>query len=201
MTGTHKDTLLLKGIGEEENVPTEQSIVRKRLVKTAYHEAGHAVAALVKTVPYKYVTILPDEESQSLGHILQDGKFVDYAALEAGELTPTKLNRIERYLMVLLAGGLAEKGYSGRYNQIGASSDRYKAADIALSLEGDGEGASLYLGLLNHRTKAVIGNHWRDVVTVAEALLSRQTLTSEEVRQVVNESWGLGDFKKPSPKE
>ncbi len=48
-------------------------------VNTAYHEAGHAVAAYVVGQTFEYVTIKPDREGQSLGrlHRLDDPAYWD----------------------------------------------------------------------------------------------------------------------------
>jgi ATP-dependent Zn protease len=47
-------------------------------VGTAYHEAGHAVAAYELRLPFRYVTIIPDEEKMTLGHIIYRGFGPDF---------------------------------------------------------------------------------------------------------------------------
>jgi ATP-dependent Zn protease len=39
----------------------------RRLDFTAYHEAGHGVVAWRESVPFKYISIVPTEDS--LGHV------------------------------------------------------------------------------------------------------------------------------------
>lgn len=49
--------------------------MKKSIVSTAYHEAGHAVAYILTNKRFKYVTIVPTKskdayEPGSLGHII-----------------------------------------------------------------------------------------------------------------------------------
>jgi hypothetical protein len=43
---------------------------RKRLWRTAVHEAGHAVAAFTLGLPFRWVSVKPDPETGSLGHVV-----------------------------------------------------------------------------------------------------------------------------------
>ena len=48
--------------------------VYTELEATAFHEAGHAMVAFLKRVRIVQISILPDVESGSLGHLLSSGK-------------------------------------------------------------------------------------------------------------------------------
>lgn len=48
---------------------------------TAYHEAGHAVAALARGRPVTLVTIVPDEQAGSAGHCIMPSGPTDSASI------------------------------------------------------------------------------------------------------------------------
>src|SRR5437016_2249213 len=99
------------------------------LQRTAYHEAGHAVAASWLRVPFRYVTIVPDEQDGSLGHIRFTALSKDFGPdIESG----SKVRRVlEPRIMVGLAGCAAEAKLVGRYNWVGAHRDWRYAVDDA----------------------------------------------------------------------
>jgi hypothetical protein len=66
---------------------------RKRIPqirKTAYHEAGHLILNILARIPFKFVTVIPDETSS--GHVERR----------------RKQGNIETRCMVSLAGPLSE---------------------------------------------------------------------------------------------
>src|SRR5262245_17726030 len=120
----------------------------KALISTAYHEAGHAVAAIVKGIKVEKATIKPDKDY--LGVVIQ--KRIQKSvrdALEYGSPTPAKRERIEIHAIILLAGGIAERKYRGRYNHIGRGEDVDKVIDIALKLSGSTNTTNAYLQWLH----------------------------------------------------
>ena len=77
---------------------------------TAYHEAGHAVMALVFDRPVQKVSILPDQ--RRLGH----------CELRKG-VSRASQDRLEADILILLAGVVAEAIHSGSHNWTGAAMD------------------------------------------------------------------------------
>src|SRR5947209_3102570 len=89
---------------------TKSERARKRLEVTAYHEAGHAVAAFNVGRSFRHVTIEPGDES--LGHLLHD-RFSrsfkpDIAMSKRTEAT------IEDHVLIGMAGMAAERRFVGR---------------------------------------------------------------------------------------
>ncbi len=157
--------------------------------RTAYHEAGHAVIAHRCGVRFSYVTIVPGEHS--LGHLLHH-KWSRRFAPEV-TLTPVMRERLESRILAALAGGLAEKKWSGRYNAQGSQADRTAAINMAGFIGGEGRVLEKYLAWLWARAEAMIEVCWPDIGAVAAALMEhrRGRLTHDEVRTVLLRRIGL----------
>jgi ATP-dependent Zn protease len=90
-----------------------------RLTATAYHEAGHAVMALILGRPIQKVTIAPSQlplGSTRLGA----------CEMKKGRSKSTQ-DWLEDDVLILLAGMVAESQLTGRYCELGATSDLHAA--------------------------------------------------------------------------
>ncbi len=96
---------------------TKKVKATKEEVSTAYHEAGHAVAAYLLKRSFNYVTIVPDEEKGSLGHVRFRGFGENFDP--AFDYSPQMRLRLEREIICSLAGDAAESIHLGR--RIGGS--------------------------------------------------------------------------------
>ena len=77
---------------------------RERDLQTAYHEAGHAVASRL-TEPrtrFKYVTINPDPDKDTLGHCASEWGKNFQPDVEMNKVTR---ERVEAHVISLYAGG------------------------------------------------------------------------------------------------
>lgn len=104
--------------------------VAASLRATAFHEAGHAVAAFALGRPVKQASIVP--EKGTLGHVRLGGRN-QVRRMETTALGFRARYRVERDLMGTLAGPEAERRATGRGNNIGARFDHAYVADVALS--------------------------------------------------------------------
>jgi len=123
----------------------------------AYHEAGHAVAALVLHRRFRHVTIEPDEDSG--GHIAWSlgGPRVSELANSERRLRA----RIERGIIVTYAGPLAEARYTGRKNHVGARDDYKKALELATFVCDDMASAEALLASLHQRAAGLVDGNWQ----------------------------------------
>ncbi len=144
---------------------------------TAYHEAGHAVAAWkLGYRPVSASIIAADESVGEVRHENPYGNNAEYDGSELGRL------RIERAIIIRRAGPIAQKRYrptSWRRWQGGA--DYAVSADLALLVSGSGEIASAFLKWLDLRAKALIEQNWPVVERVANALLKRGAMNEDEI--------------------
>jgi hypothetical protein len=149
----------------------------------AYHEAGHAVASLVcgRVGKLRRVTIVPDPDSGNLGHVMHWS--TPSFRPDVQRDTRTRL-RAEAEIVVLLAGGIAERRATGRAP--GCGSDHAKAADIALAVSAGDAEATAFMRWLTRRTENLVEVCWGAIEAVATELQARKTLRgASEVRQIV----------------
>src|SRR5687768_10085396 len=99
----------------------------KQNATTAYHEAGHAIAAWHLDLKFKHVTIIPEEES--LGHLLHS-KPPKWFRPDIEDTDRIRM-RGERHIIVSLAGQIAEAKYRGRRPSWGMDGDNQIAVDMA----------------------------------------------------------------------
>jgi hypothetical protein len=156
----------------------------KRLEATAYHEAGHAIAAWWLQLPFKRVTITPNADAGSLGHLLHDRapKWFN-PEIKAGD---RQRLRAERHIITGFAGQIAEGKYRGRRPRYGMDSDNSQAVNMAtyFCISTDTTEALLHFCFLSSRD--LIAKWWWAVEAVALALLDRTTLSCEEVKEVIH---------------
>ena len=162
----------------------------QKLEATAYHEAGHAVGRWVQRVPFRYVTIIPEPDDGSLGHVLGYGlpAWMDYEKTSSLRLALMNwiFMRGMKQILRLLSGPAAETKYRGRHNRVGAGRDKRIAAEMAYALCGNNEKEAVnLLRFLNARAEALINIWWWAVNAVAKELLARDRLSHSEVTKAI----------------
>jgi ATP-dependent Zn protease len=164
---------------------------------TAFHEAGHAVLAIQNRVPIRYVTIVPDEEQGTLGHVRHAGDEAHRRlrdGLEFAGLTLRQLDKLERHVQVSLAGEAAECRYADSCDpatlpadlheriENGSESDLTKVADFATSLIYDERERDAWLWLMQVRTENEVDVVWQMIEHVAALLLGDMHLSNRRLR-------------------
>lgn len=152
---------------------------------TAYHEAGHVVAGYFSDRMPKYATIVPDPDGDSLGHCAHPPPPPNFRP--DIQITPTGRDRLERAIVGMAGGHIAEKRYRGRANLHGSSKDRLNIAYLISYIAGPDE-EELYLKLLWKRAETLINMRWAQVGAVACALIEQRKLHRDELQTVIRES-------------
>jgi len=173
----------MRGTSRQEDrfIDTVPKRRRARYVATAFHEAGHAVlASKFKTRSPERTTIAP--EGESIGKVT--GAPWPMSFWRDGDdffKKPAKRYKLEREIIVLLAGREAERKKTGRYNNIGADSDHFKAAEYGCLIEGGEEVVAAYLRYLTAVTRKWVNLPliWKQIEAVADELLLRGTIEGE----------------------
>jgi hypothetical protein len=175
-------------------------------LSTAYHEAGHSVAAILWfRSAFKSVSVV--EIDDVAGRVLSrgPGKWFRPDIEVDGKVR----RRIEREIMILWAGPLSEQRFTGEFNDIGAglllNHDDPKQAGPLLAgsdlsaivtlggyvASGSDEETSAYIEWLRLRTLNEMNRpgwyFWPCVEALAEALLERRTMRYRQARDLV---WG-----------
>jgi hypothetical protein len=177
----------------------------------AYHEAGHFVAAMFVTGPrYEFVhhlTIIPDPKVHNSWH---NGRFVSFRYdgrmyslptrnARLGGVKPQKrgLEWVCNEIMIALAGGIAEKRFTGRRPKGTYGDDREALAwarQVQLNIwwssplldpaerAKEGRAVNAMLRWLRLCAEILIAKHWDDVVTVANLLLKKGKVSGKEAR-------------------
>ncbi len=159
--------------------------VRKQLTNIAYHEAGHAVISYFLGVPFKFVTIVPNVQKETAGHV-ETWPIPKWFKPDM-EHSPKVKERIEYEIIIFCAGLIAEKHYAKRYNYVTAGHDLSIAATLSMYINGNEKSTNAYIKWLMIRTEDMVtfGFRWKAIETVANELLKKQTLTSNEVKSLI----------------
>jgi ATP-dependent Zn protease len=144
---------------------------------TAYHEAGHAVIALVLGRPIHRVTILADKDQ--LGS----------CAFGKPVFRPSE-DWLEREALIALAGLAAEARFSGVYELQGAARDRRYVSTLALQRTGDERKAERLERRLLAKTENLLAQeeNWSAVERIAAELLRVGTLSGRAARHLFTEA-------------
>jgi hypothetical protein len=151
---------------------------------TAYHEAGHTVAAWRLGVKIRRASIIPTigrhgvvEHESPLREIHLDIDNSDRARM-----------RTEKEIIICLAGPDAQRQFRpSSWRGWHGQSDYDTAADLALRLQGDGERATEYLKWVGFQSRWLIKNNWNLVTMFADELLRVNTIDRNRVAKILDE--------------
>jgi ATP-dependent Zn protease len=174
---------------------------RQRRVRTAYHEAGHAVAALMLGLPLEEVSITMDGEHGLVGgtHCRPRLAHLD-PDTHWGRVSPEDAGQLRAAIMVSCAGPLAEARCTGRFTWRCGEGDRETAMEYARYMRHDPAAFQAYLDAIFRQTAELINatRTWPLVEAVAQALLERGRLDGPEARQIVAQARDQGRTAEPS---
>jgi len=156
----------------------------REIEATAYHEAGHAVAAFHVGRAVRAITIAPGEGYLGrVWHYPVTGKWLQPDI----ELTSRTRDYLETSITTLLAGPTAERKARGRWNHRGAGFDRSTAADLAFQLVGSAEQLEHYFAWRVQVAEDLWENpyRWDQVRQLAAELLEHKTMSGRVVRELL----------------
>jgi hypothetical protein len=138
---------------------------------TAYHEAGHAVAALALGRPVQRVSIRANEEFLGTCHF---GK---------GVFRPSE-DWLEREMLIALAGIAAEGRHTGHLDWDAAGKDRAYAYQLAVQRAGNPRQAERLITRMLSKTEHLLDRdgNWQAVETIAAALLRDEVISGRAAR-------------------
>ncbi len=144
---------------------------------TAFHEAGHAVVALLHGRPVGKVSILPNR--QRLGH----------CEVRKGSFGP-KQDTLETEMLILLGGPAAEARHSGEYCWRAAAQDLRDVRKLALLRAGSDRKAERLERRLLDKIENLLDRDevWRAVEMIANELLQRTEISGRAARHFFDEA-------------
>ncbi len=155
---------------------------------TAYHEAGHAVAQHAFGRALDRVTILPDPETLS-GGAMHTREIVPPNLVGRGEpatFTNAEIEEVERTVIVMLAGGIAER-LAGDYAPGGARGDQEAIAELLpLLAKVRGVEEDAYIREVTSKAGEFVLANRAAIKLLAEELLRRETLSGAEVARLLS---------------
>ena len=144
--------------------------------QTAYHEAGHAVIALVLGRPVHRVSVIPN--SQRLGQC-EFGKGVSRPSEDS----------LEREILIALAGLAAEARHSGSYAMDGADRDLRYVRRLVLQRKSE-RAAPRYEERLLTKVETMLSDEqiWLAVELIATELLKLGTISGRSARHIYEQT-------------
>jgi hypothetical protein len=92
-------------------------------------------------------------------------------------------NRVERAIMICLAGPIAQRHFAPRsWRHWHGGPDYLTAFDLAFRVNGSPRAAKTHMKWLEVRTQDLLESLWGNVESIAGDLLIRGTLSPEEIR-------------------
>src|SRR5262245_54406910 len=176
MTGTNRGGRVA---GEGEAMKPRRPTAAE--IATAYHEAGHALAAWKNGIGIRRISIVP--KGDKLGR-LQRRTPLRAIHFEWDGSDRARM-RAEKLIEVSLAGPAAQRRFKpSSFRHCQAHSDHRQAVDLADYLNGNSEQAQLYLRWMERRASDLVANFWPLVEALALVLLERRTMTGKEAAEV-----------------
>ncbi|MGV3482961.1 MAG: cell division protein FtsH [Planctomycetaceae bacterium] len=144
---------------------------------TAYHEAGHAVMAMLVGRPVQKVSIIPNKTR------------LGACEMKKGRFQPSN-DWLEDEVLILLAGVVAEARITGRYNWQAAGQDWRSVRRLTLSRAGDETRAEKLERRLLAKTEHLLSDDlaWKTAQQIAEALLERESISGRAAMHLHNQN-------------
>jgi ATP-dependent Zn protease len=137
---------------------------------TAYHEAGHAVMALIHDRPVQKVSIVAG------------GGYLGICSFRKGVTRPTD-DILEREILIALAGIAAEWRWCGRYDVAGAGRDLSVVRKLSLERVSVRQ-VERYERRMFQKAESILADegHWAAVESIARALLTERMISGRAAR-------------------
>jgi hypothetical protein len=176
--------------------------ISNHLRATAYHEAGHAIAAWRLRLRVSKVTVEPDEDFSGMVAHSSPFRRSHMEGLELGEITPSIQRRAENLMVISLAGPAAQRNFNPQSVRIYHSNSDHKAVCAILErlVEPSSDVFPAYYRLMKLRAEALVQNdvNWSAIEILARELLQRRTLKGSALREFISSRcFGLHEVVSP----
>jgi ATP-dependent Zn protease len=156
-------------------------------LRTAYHEAGHAVLHYALRLDCKEVTVVPDYEAMAAGTATHGGEYPESENAENLKLYAEEAFWL-RHAVALEAGAEAVRRAGFPDPEDGAGDDQYQLTDVVYKITNDDESVDLLYKLAHRRAVLLVEHYWPEIAAVAKTLQGAGTLSGEEIGKIFEES-------------
>ncbi|MBK1832006.1 M50 family metallopeptidase [Verrucomicrobiaceae bacterium R5-34] len=138
---------------------------------TAYHEAGHAVMALLMGRSVQKVSIIPSQNRLGV------------CTMQKGRAKQVQ-DKLEAEMLILLAGMAAEGRKSGKYNINGAAQDLRMVEKLAMSRSGNARQAEKLIHKTLDKTQHLLSQSgtWQAVKAIATELVENESISGRAAK-------------------
>lgn len=175
---------------------------------TSYHEAGHAVCALVNFMKVEYVEMQEDDRMGGETSFIDISDVHKYAQFE----TKSFISKIKKNEVCIRYAGIAAEKIiykklcgSSKFPRIlsqGSSDDIQDISDIIknYNLADAGTTRVQLKNTLSKKSSKQLEEHWNEVITIAHALFKRKRINYQEIKFLIlkkttNKSFWKNQFK------
>lgn len=140
-------------------------------ILTAYHEAGHAVMALLMGRSVQKVSIIPSQNKLGV------------CTIQKGRAKQVQ-DKLEAEVLILLAGMAAEGRKSGKYNVQGAGQDLKQVEKLAMSRAGNIKAAQKFFHKMLDKTQHLLSDKttWKAVKVIAAELIEHESISGRAAK-------------------
>ena len=155
-----------------------QRFASAELNATAFHEAGHAVMALMLGRPIEKVTVAPAKTQTG-------GQRLGVCKMQKGRSKASK-DEVEDQVLILLAGMVAESRVTGQYNTIGAQQDLGMVEKTLANRARDERHLEKLIRRSLDKTEYLLADEVAEkaIQLVANEILLRETISGRAVRHL-----------------
>jgi ATP-dependent Zn protease len=156
--------------------PAHSELATQRLRATAFHEAGHAVMAMIVGRPVQKLTIAP-------GNLQTGGIRLGACEMKKGKAKASN-DWLEDSVLILLAGMVAEAHFTGEYCQRGATQDLLAVRQLLNQRAGNARQLERLQRRLLDKTEHLLADEptSQAIERIAEELLLKTTISGRAVQ-------------------
>lgn len=147
-----------------------QKLMNKKKNLVSIHDAAHVVASIKFEHSFIYVTIIPDEKTNSLGHVLPKLPKKIKDALDIGDANPFVFHYAKEEMIILLVGQAAESRILKiPFKNNGTQGDISGFTDYVICLYPEPKVYRAYFNYILEEARSFVSNprNWKAIKAIA----------------------------------
>jgi hypothetical protein len=168
---------------DQQHNPPAGDVIR------AYHEAGHALVCYLMNRHFNTLSICDGEHSHDL---IPSKKWEAFTPEKCADLAIR--DRVERNILALFAGDMAQEILTGKSVARRESSNYHHISELGACVMDTGEVLNAYLHYMALRTRHLImlPQNWDAIQILADALIKRRRLDYAAACRILDQAMNIG---------